>query len=62
MRGLLSKAEIGKLRDDLETNTEIGQHVHGRSDGQDRKINMCLWNHAGNDLTGVIARYIKKVG
>lgn len=31
-------------------------HAYGRSDGNGRMTKMALWNHPGQDITGMIAR------
>ncbi|ROT75521.1 putative hydroxyacid oxidase 2-like [Penaeus vannamei] len=55
VRNMLSEAEIQKLRTAVESSKGIQRHAYGRSDG-DRKSRMCVWNHPGDDITGVLAR------
>ena len=56
MRGLLSQDEMGKLRDALENSQDMRKYAVGKSDEMGRKSRMTLWNYAGNDVTGVLAR------
>ena len=57
MRNLLSSEEVSKLRTCLESSSDIQSHAYGRNDSQGRQSKLCLWNYAGDDLTGVVARY-----
>ncbi|XP_042869018.1 L-proline trans-4-hydroxylase-like isoform X2 [Penaeus japonicus] len=61
VRNMLSKAEIQKLRAAVESSKGIQRHAFGRSDG-DRKSRMCVWNHPGDDITGVLARSRRVAG
>lgn len=61
VRNMLSEAEIQKLRTAVESSKGIQRHAYGRSDG-DRKSRMCVWNHPGDDITGVLARSPRVAG
>ena len=56
IRGLFNIEEITKLKEHFETNPDIKLHAYGRSDGRQRYSKICLWNNAGDDLSGVISR------
>ncbi|XP_072034006.1 L-proline trans-4-hydroxylase-like [Amphiura filiformis] len=63
IRSLLSEKEITILRSALENDEGIKQHAYELSATDDgRKTRMCLWNHPGNDITGMIARSEKVAG
>ena len=38
------------------------QHAFSRGDGQGRHSRLCLWNHPGNDITGMVNRCEKVAG
>jgi len=61
-RSLLSGAELACLRDALESDDGMLQHSFGRSDGHGRSSRLCLWNHPGNDITGMVGRCEKVAG
>ena len=46
-----------KLKYALENSEDIRNNVQERSDGDGAISKLCLWNYAGNDVTGVMARY-----
>lgn len=52
-RGLLKEGELTRLNSDLGRDDGIVKHSYSVSDGQSRNSRMCLWNHPGNDITGV---------
>ena len=52
----MSPAEVDKLRRCMETSEDIKNHAYGRNDGKGRQSKLCIWNFAGNDVTGVVAR------
>ena len=56
VRGLLRNEELSKLKNALENSKDIKKHAYGRNDSQGRVSKMCLWNYAGNDICGVVAR------
>ena len=57
VRSLFTKEEISNLRQHFEQNENIKKHAYGRSDGNERVSKVCIWNIAGNDLSGIVARY-----
>lgn len=62
LRGLFSEAEITKLRLALENDEGVMTQHYGRDDGAGRRTKAVLWNHPGNDITGVVARTEKVAG
>ena len=58
VRGLFSKQEISKLRNFTETDEDIRKYSYGRDDGSGRIAKLCIWNYPGDDVTGVVARYL----
>ena len=56
VRGLLDFEEIGLLKDFVENDPTIMENSYGRSDGNNRISKLCLWNKAGDDLSGLVAR------
>ena len=56
VRGLLSPAECARLEEAVSCDGGIEAHAYGRDDGMGRRTRMALWNHPGNDVTGMIAR------
>jgi len=62
VRNLLTPNEIRKLRESLEDpNSEVLKNSYEVDDGDGKKTRMCLWNHPGKDLTGVVTRSRKIV-
>lgn len=57
VRNLFTIEEISKLKDHFETHEDIQKHAYGRSDGNNRMSKLCIWNKAGDDLSGIVARY-----
>ena len=53
----VSNQEVERLRYCIETSEDIKNHAYGRNDGKGRQSRLCVWNYAGNDVTGVVARY-----
>lgn len=62
VRGLLSPPEVERLRHCMENSEDIKRHAYGRNDGKGRQSKLCIWNFAGNDVTGVVARSQKVAG
>ncbi|XP_076033637.1 L-proline trans-4-hydroxylase-like isoform X1 [Oratosquilla oratoria] len=62
VRNLLSSAEVAKVLRSAEEDREIQRNSYGRSDGKGKKSRMSVWNHPGNDVTGVLARVNKVAG
>ena len=58
VKQLFSNEEITNLKNHFENNVDIKKHAYGRSDGNGRLSKICLWNRAGDDLSGIISRYI----
>lgn len=56
MRGLFRSAEVAKIRDCVDTSDDIRKQSFGRSDSLGRLSRLCIWNHPGNDLLGIVAR------
>lgn len=56
VRQLLSPPEVEKLKTYMESSKDIQNKAYGRADGQGRQSKLALWNHAGNDVAGLIAR------
>lgn len=56
VKGLLSKAECARLEESVTCDDGIEKHALGRDDGMGRRTRLALWNHPGNDVTGMIAR------
>ena len=56
IKGLLSAAECARLEEAVTADGGIEQHALGKDDGMGRKTRMALWNHPGNDVTGMVAR------
>lgn len=62
VRNFLPNEEITKLRESLEDpNSQVLKHSYEQDDGSGKKTKMCLWNHPGKDLTGMINRCEKVV-
>ena len=61
-RGLLDSQEVGKLQTALEHDDGVMTKHYGRDDGAGRVSKTVLWNHPGNDITGIIARSEKFAG
>ena len=57
VKNLFTFEEISKLKDHFETHEDIQKHAYGRSDGNNRMSKLCIWNKAGDDLSGIVARY-----
>jgi len=63
VKGLLQSDEIQRLESALHADgDEIEKYAYGRDDGMGRKTRLCLWNHPGKDVTGMIARVPKIAG
>lgn len=62
VRGLINEDEMKKLKYALENSEDIRNNVQERSDGDGAISKLCLWNYAGNDVTGVMARCQKVAG
>ena len=62
VRNLFSVKEIESVKNFVETDENIKKHAYGRSDGNNKISKMCLWNYAGDDLTGILTRSQKVSG
>eukprot|EP01120_Amphizonella_sp_Union-15-10_P006538 TRINITY_DN2112_c0_g1_i1.p1 TRINITY_DN2112_c0_g1~~TRINITY_DN2112_c0_g1_i1.p1 ORF type:complete len:298 (+),score=30.98 TRINITY_DN2112_c0_g1_i1:64-894(+) len=61
VRGLLKSEEIQAIRIALANDQGVMKNAFGVPDGSGRVSRLCLWNHPGNDITGMIARSEKIV-
>ena len=61
-RSLLLADELSRLKEYLEREDGILQFAYSRDDGHGRQSRMCLWNHPGVDLTGMVGRCQKVAG
>lgn len=52
---MFSSEEIDKLKDGLLLG-HVTKHAFELSDGEDQKSKMVIWNHPGNDYTGLMGR------
>ena len=57
VRQIFTNEEIMKLKEHFETHPDIKRNAYGRSDGNNRTSKLCIWNKAGDDLSGIVARY-----
>lgn len=63
VKGLLQSDELKRLDSALHADGEsIEKYAYGRDDGMGRRTRLCLWNHPGKDVTGMIARVPKVSG
>ena len=62
MRGLFSQDEMVKITDCVEKSEDIKKYSYGREDSKGRLSKMCMWNYAGNDILGIVARSQKVAG
>lgn len=62
LRGLLDTEQITKLKVAFENDEGVLTQYYGRDDGAGKKTRTVLWNHPGNDITGVVARSQKMAG
>lgn len=42
----------------MDKSDDIRANAFGRDDGKGRTSRLCLWNYAGDDVTGVVARFV----
>ncbi|XP_039259708.2 L-proline trans-4-hydroxylase-like [Styela clava] len=63
VRNLFSDEEITKLRKSLESpESELMKRSYSDSDGDGGRIRIILWNHPGDDYSGVMGRCERVVG
>ncbi|XP_069183397.1 L-proline trans-4-hydroxylase-like [Procambarus clarkii] len=56
VRNMLNRDEVEKVRGALENPRGVQQHAYTLHDGKNRRNVMTLWNHPGDDVTGMLAR------
>ncbi|XP_069183396.1 L-proline trans-4-hydroxylase-like [Procambarus clarkii] len=56
VRNMLNRDEVEKVRGALENPRGVQQHAYTFHDGKNRRNVMTLWNHPGDDVTGMLAR------
>jgi hypothetical protein len=56
VRGLFNTEEVARFTNYMEQSKPIKENAYGKSDGMERFSRMCLWNVAGDDISGVVAR------
>ena len=61
-RSLLTGEELTHLKQDIQKDNGIIQHSFVVPDGHGRNSRMCLWNHPGEDITGMVGRCQKVAG
>ena len=62
VHNLLDHNEVTKLRECLEASEDIQKHAYGRSDGMGAASKLAIWNMAGDDVSGLVARSEKIAG
>ncbi|XP_071525074.1 L-proline trans-4-hydroxylase-like [Panulirus ornatus] len=62
IRQMLNREEVEKVRAALENPKGVKRFAYSLSDGKNRTNNLVLWNHPGEDVTGVLARTEKVAG
>lgn len=61
-RSLLTSQELSRLNEDIQKDNGIIQQSFVVGDGHGRCSRMCLWNHPGRDITGMVGRCQKVAG
>ncbi|XP_021362349.1 probable phytanoyl-CoA dioxygenase isoform X2 [Mizuhopecten yessoensis] len=61
VRNFFDSDDLRQVKQVIEDNDEIVKRAFGVSDGAGRESKMCLWNHPGNDVTGMVSRCEKTV-
>lgn len=61
-RSVLSGEELRRLKEALENDDGIMKHSYVVGDDKGRCNRMCLWNHPGDDITGMVGRCEKVAG
>ncbi|KAK7095044.1 L-proline trans-4-hydroxylase-like [Littorina saxatilis] len=56
VRGLLDKDDLSRIKQALEGSQAVMENAFGVGDGEGRESKLCLWNHPGTDVTGMVAR------
>lgn len=62
IRSLLTSQELSRLNEDIQKDNGIIQHSFVVPDGHGRNSRLCLWNHPGQDITGMVGRCQKVAG
>eukprot|EP00731_Ephydatia_muelleri_P016711 Em0009g1135a len=62
IRSVLSDEELRRLKEALEHDDGIMKHSYVVGDDKGRCNRMCLWNHPGDDITGMVGRCEKVAG
>lgn len=62
LRNALLTAEIEKVRLAVESSDGIQSKAYSRDDGKGRRSHVVLWNHPGDDITGILARMERVAG
>ena len=62
VRGLLVPDEVSSLKKCLENSPDIQDHSYARADGLGSKSKLAVWNMAGDDISGLVARADKIAG
>lgn len=62
VRQLLRAEEVEKVKEAVESSEGIKNYTYGRDDGKNGKSKMSLWNHPGEDITGMLARMERVAG
>ena len=58
----MTSQELSKLRESLENEDGVVKYSYTRNDGHGRSSRMALWNHPGEDSTGMVGRCEKVAG
>ncbi|XP_047738002.1 L-proline trans-4-hydroxylase isoform X2 [Hyalella azteca] len=61
IKNLFNESEMNLIRTAIESPDGVQRHAYGRSDGQ-RTAKLCVWQHPGDDVTGVAVRLEKVAG
>ena len=56
-KGLFDAEEVGLLQRAAKEDRELDQHSFGRKDGEGGITRLSLWNHPGDTLYGMFARW-----
>lgn len=59
VRQLLSQDEVSLARNYIEVSQEIVDHSFGRVDIEGRTSRMSMWSYAGDDVLGLISRFMQ---
>ncbi|XP_074653877.1 L-proline trans-4-hydroxylase-like isoform X2 [Tubulanus polymorphus] len=62
IRNILDKEELDKLEVALNKDDGIRKHGFSVADGEGRNSKLCLWNHPGTDISGMVGRSEKVAG